>query len=508
MISQVLYSSFKYLGFGLLTIFCIYLAILPISPNVIDYFIKINIAFALLSLILAVGLPRKISLILCPAVFVVTTAYRLSSHIASLRQILLNANAGEVVFHSGNFFISSNFFLGCISFFIITFTFVLLVLKCSKIIIRCSFDFSSKTRNILKFESQSKMDSILKKLFELKGKIPHKKYAILFENQRIVALSKVAKFIRVEAFIGVVLSLISMIGGYAVGTLFIGMSPSEAILTYCLLGFGEGIVFLIPSFLTVLAALMITSSSPLEYKSHQGKQFRDDPIISKVFSKLFLLASGVFLIFAIEPLYPVAPLLILAGFFGLMAFIAWSFVIRKTGTQSQEIELDSVFEKVSGTSDTVDIIDEVNEEISEEQANRIRFHWFVAWLIALLAMPIEKAVYYFVLSDNFDFTEKNIISKEILGVIPFCIWHFSLYYCAYVKNGIKLVRWYVYIAPAGFLLSLLLILLNLEMSQYLGMSLCPSSVNVTLMTSLILSIYFWFNDLYLYQLNLSLQKKA
>ena len=72
--------------------------IIPVPPTVIDYLIAINLAISVSLLMVALYIPSAVHLSIFPSLLLITTLYRLGINIASTRQILLHANAGEIIF--------------------------------------------------------------------------------------------------------------------------------------------------------------------------------------------------------------------------------------------------------------------------------------------------------------------------------------------------------------------------------------------------------------------------
>src|SRR5262245_8751528 len=72
--------------------------IIPIPPHVIDYLIAINLTVSVSLLMVGMYIPSAVHLSIFPSLLLITTLYRLGLNIASTRQILLHANAGEIIF--------------------------------------------------------------------------------------------------------------------------------------------------------------------------------------------------------------------------------------------------------------------------------------------------------------------------------------------------------------------------------------------------------------------------
>jgi flagellar biosynthesis protein FlhA len=98
--------------------------VLPLPPFLLDFFFTINIALALLVMMVAAAMIRPLDFAAFPAVLLVTTLMRLSLNVASTRVVLLEGHtgpgaAGRVIESFGHFLIGGNFAVGLIVFAIL-----------------------------------------------------------------------------------------------------------------------------------------------------------------------------------------------------------------------------------------------------------------------------------------------------------------------------------------------------------------------------------------------------
>ena len=103
--------------------------IIPIPPWMIDILISINLTAAIALLCAAVYISSAVELSIFPSLLLITTLYRLGLNIATTRQILLNADAGEIIFSFANFVVAGNFVVGGVIFLIITLVQFIVIVK-------------------------------------------------------------------------------------------------------------------------------------------------------------------------------------------------------------------------------------------------------------------------------------------------------------------------------------------------------------------------------------------
>src|SRR5262245_46020708 len=98
--------------------------VLPLPPLVLDLLFTMNIAMALMVMMVAAQMIKPLDFAALPTVLLVTTLMRLSLNVASTRVVLLNGHtgpgaAGQVIESFGHFLIGGNFAVGLIVFSIL-----------------------------------------------------------------------------------------------------------------------------------------------------------------------------------------------------------------------------------------------------------------------------------------------------------------------------------------------------------------------------------------------------
>ncbi|RZL05965.1 MAG: flagellar biosynthesis protein FlhA, partial [Rubrivivax sp.] len=108
----------------LLVVLILALMVLPIPPWLLDAFFTLNIATALMVMMVAAYMVRPLDFASFPSVLLLTTLMRLSLNVASTRVVLLEGHtgpgaAGAVIEAFGHFLIGGNFAVGLIVFSIL-----------------------------------------------------------------------------------------------------------------------------------------------------------------------------------------------------------------------------------------------------------------------------------------------------------------------------------------------------------------------------------------------------
>ena len=120
-------SSDVILAFFVIVI--IMMIIIPVPPSVIDCFIAFNMSLSISLLMVALYIQKAVHLSIFPSVLLITTLFRLGIEIAATRQILLKADAGDIIQAFGEFVVGGNFIVGGVIFLIITIVQFIVVTK-------------------------------------------------------------------------------------------------------------------------------------------------------------------------------------------------------------------------------------------------------------------------------------------------------------------------------------------------------------------------------------------
>ena len=108
----------------LLVVAILAMMVLPLPPLLLDMFFTVNIAVALMVMMVAAYMIRPLDFAAFPSVLLLTTLMRLSLNVASTRVVLLEGHtgpgaAGAVIEAFGHFLIGGNFAVGLIVFAIL-----------------------------------------------------------------------------------------------------------------------------------------------------------------------------------------------------------------------------------------------------------------------------------------------------------------------------------------------------------------------------------------------------
>ena len=234
--------------------------VLPLPPVMLDVFFTINIAVALMVMMVAAYMVRPLDFAAFPAVLLLTTLMRLSLNVASTRVVLLEGHtgagaAGAVIEAFGHFLIGGNFAVGLIVFSILVVINFVVVTKGAERIAEVSARFALDAMP----GKQMAVDADLNAGTIDEKEAKRRRSEVAEEADFFGSMDGASKFVRGDAVAGILILLINIFGGFAIGVLQHGLSASQAADTYILLAIGDALVAQIPGLLISVAAAMVVS---------------------------------------------------------------------------------------------------------------------------------------------------------------------------------------------------------------------------------------------------------
>lgn len=295
--------------------------VVPLPPQMLDILLAANISLSAVILLTTVYTKSPLDFSVFPALLLITTLGRLVLNVASTR-LILSADAsspetaagmaGQVIETFGGFVAGSSIVVGAIIFLILVIVQFVVVTKgatrMSEVAARFTLDAMPGR--------QMAIDADLSAGLIDERDATQQRDRVLREADFYGAMDGASKFVRGDAIAGLVIIVINIIGGLAVGIIDKGWSPVETFHLFTRLTIGDGLASQIPSFLIAIAAGLIVARAgdrrPLGVEI--PSQLVSQP------AALALVAGFLVVLSVLTPL-PTLPLLILAVVLG---GLAWS----------------------------------------------------------------------------------------------------------------------------------------------------------------------------------------
>ena len=234
--------------------------IVPLPTLLLDLLFTVNILTGLIIIMVSVHVSRPLEFSSFPSILLLATMLRLSLNVASTRVVLVNGHqgpeaAGDVIAAFGEFVIGGDYVVGFIIFMILMIINFIVVTKgagrVSEVIARFTLDaLPGKQMAIDADLNAGVIDQASAKL---------RREELSQESDFFGSMDGASKFVRGDAIAGILILIINIIGGLAIGVGQHGLTFAQAGEIYVLLTIGDGLVAQIPSLLLSLSTAIIVT---------------------------------------------------------------------------------------------------------------------------------------------------------------------------------------------------------------------------------------------------------
>ncbi|MEX8192268.1 flagellar biosynthesis protein FlhA [Comamonas guangdongensis] len=236
------------------------MVMLPLPPLALDIFFTFNIVLSLVVVLVAVGVKRPLDFAVFPTIILATTLLRLGLNVASTRVVLLHGQngpdaAGHVIESFGNVVIGGNFVVGLVVFIILMIINFVVVTKGAERISEVSARFTLDALPGKQMAIDADLNAGL--INQQQAQVRRKEVAT--EADFYGAMDGASKFVRGDAIASILILVINLIGGVAIGSLMHGLPLGESFRLYALLTIGDGLVAQIPALLLSAASAVIVT---------------------------------------------------------------------------------------------------------------------------------------------------------------------------------------------------------------------------------------------------------
>ena len=267
-------SKFDYTGLGLPVLVLLIMAMLvvPLPPLLLDILFTFNIGCSLLVIMIAIGTRKPLEFSSFPSVLLFATMLRLGLNVASTRVILVDGHegheaAGKVVAAFGEFVIGGNYVVGFIIFSILMIINFIVVTKGAGRVSEVNARFTLDAMP----GKQMSIDADLNAGVIDQETAKKRREELSQESDFFGSMDGASKFVSGDAVAGLLILVINLLGGLAIGVGQHGLSMSEAGKIYTLLTIGDGLVAQIPSlFLSLATAIIVTRVTTSESMTEQA----------------------------------------------------------------------------------------------------------------------------------------------------------------------------------------------------------------------------------------------
>jgi flagellar biosynthesis protein FlhA len=279
------------------------LLILPVPPILLDLLLSASIAMSLLILLVILYVEKPSDFTGFPSLLLFVTLFRLALNVASTRLILLDGYAGHVIEAFGNFVVRGNYVVGLVVFLILVLINFVVITKGAGRIAEVAARFTLDAMP----GKQMAIDAELGAGMIDEAEARRRRRSVEQEADFYGAMDGASKFVRGDAIAAILITLINVVGGFAIGVMQKDMTVAESAQRFTLLSIGDGLVSQVPALITSMAAGMLVTRAAA--KDSLGNELSRQLLF---YPKALYLLSGMMLVMAIVPGLPMLPFLVLA----------------------------------------------------------------------------------------------------------------------------------------------------------------------------------------------------
>jgi len=291
--------------------------VLPVPSQLLDLLLAASITIGMVILMVSIYLRSPVDFSVFPSLLLVVTIFRLALNVATTRRILLHGSegadaAGAVIQSFGQFVVGGNYVVGIV-------VFVILVIINFKVITQGA----TRTAEVAaRFTldampgKQMSIDADLNAGIVTEQEAKERRKQLEDEASFYGAMDGAIKFVRGDVVAGIIITVVNIAAGFAIGTLQQGLPLAEAAEIYTILTIGDGLVSQLPSLIVSTASGIVVTRAVGE--SNLGKEMAEQLMVNP---RAFAITSGFLIFMSIVPGMPFVAFMVLGGTAGLLSYM-------------------------------------------------------------------------------------------------------------------------------------------------------------------------------------------
>lgn len=238
----------------------IMLLVVPVPSWMLDLLIIVNIMLALVVLLTTMFVKKPLDFSVFPSLLLVATLFRLGLNVASTRLVLGDGFAGQVIQAFGHVAVGGSIIIGAVVFLILVVIQFIVVTKGAERVAEVGARFTLDAMP----GKQMAIDADLNAGLITEEQARTRRAEVSAEADFYGAMDGASKFVKGDAIAGILIIIINVVGGIAIGMIQRGMQLGDAVNSYTLLTIGDGLVSQIPALLMAVSTGMIVTRSNAE----------------------------------------------------------------------------------------------------------------------------------------------------------------------------------------------------------------------------------------------------
>ena len=294
--------------------------LVPLPAFMLDIALTLSLTASILILLVALYTNKALDFSVFPSLLLITTLFRLSLNVATTRLVLSQGHTGEgaagAIIHAfGSFVVGDNYVIGFVVFVILVIINFVVITKGSGRVAEVAARFTLDAMP----GKQMSIDADLNAGLINEDQARKRRKEIEQEADFYGAMDGASKFVRGDAIAGIIITIVNIVGGLAIGVLQHGLDIATAAQFYTKLTIGDGLVSQIPALIISTAAGMIVTRSGSE--KDMGTE-----VVGQLFLKprALYIAGGIMGILGVVGL-PTVPFFLVGGSLGAVGWLVGRF---------------------------------------------------------------------------------------------------------------------------------------------------------------------------------------
>lgn len=329
---------------SVVVIFIIMLIIVPLSTVVLDVLLTINLALSVVILLTTLYIKEPLEFSIFPSLLLLATLFRLALNISSTKLILGEGYAGKVIETFGNFVIKDNAAVGFIVFLIIVVVQFIVITKGSERVAEVAARFTLDAMP----GKQMAIDADLNAGLIDEQTARERRKNIQREADFYGAMDGASKFVKGDAIVGIIITIINIIGGILVG--YKKMPIAEALTFYATMTVGDGLISQIP------ALLISTASGIIVTRAASDSSLGEDFVNQATGQPAAIILTAVFLL--LMAFFPGFPTGVLLAFSAILGFLGYRLKMNERAIVALDdhAPIDEDIEDIRSPESVIDLL--------------------------------------------------------------------------------------------------------------------------------------------------------
>src|SRR4051812_12849687 len=234
--------------------------VVPLPSVVLDMLLAVNITGGVTILLVSMYVRKPLDFSVFPSLILIATMFRLALNVSATRLVLLHGYAGKVIESFGHFVVGGSIVVGLVIFMIlVVIQFIVITNGAGRVAeVAARFTLDAMPGKQMAIDADLNAGAI----DETEAR--RRRAEVASEADFYGAMDGASKFVKGDAIAAIIITIVNLVGGFAIGMLQRGLSPAEAVQTYSLLSVGDGLVSQIPALLLSVATGLIVTRSATE----------------------------------------------------------------------------------------------------------------------------------------------------------------------------------------------------------------------------------------------------